>query len=246
MILPNQVIDECGSTNDLARELAENGAPHGAWISARRQTSGRGRLGRKWEPIEGNLFLSIIARPKTDPSLWSWIPLATALGITECLRDFNPALDVRIKWPNDLWIDRKKLGGILCEAVGARSDSFIVIGIGLNCVDSPEGLDQPTTSLTREGRARVDADEIRQPLIASVLEALETLGREGSAAILARYRGLSALSQGTEIEWKPLGTDQELRGIVEDVGTHGELLVRDPSGGKLRLFAEDVKVRLRS
>ena len=137
-MIANQVIESCESTNDLARELGEAGYPHGTWISARQQSRGRGRLGRQWQSIEGNLFLSIIVRPEMR-ELWTWVPMATAIAIAEALRSLFPELPVQVKWPNDLWVHGKKLGGILCEAVGGRADSFIVIGIGLNCAVAPEG-----------------------------------------------------------------------------------------------------------
>src|SRR5271154_5529206 len=113
----NSVIERCDSTNDLARQLGESGCPHGSWISARVQEKGRGRLGREWQSMEGNLFLSIIVRPEKR-SLWTWVPMASAIGAAETLSELYPKLQVRVKWPNDLWADRKKLGGILCEAVG--------------------------------------------------------------------------------------------------------------------------------
>lgn len=244
-VVPNTVIDECESTNDLAKKLAEAGAPHGTWISTRRQTAGRGRLGRKWETVEGNLFLSIIARMAPSES-WSWVPMATAIAIAETLREFNPKLDVKIKWPNDLWIEGAKLGGILCEATGTKSDSFIVIGIGLNCVQAPQGLDQKTISLTeflsrRGARIEVTADEIRQPLISSILEIMNDLQSRGSAALLERYNAQAALVSGTAIEWVSDGKTHV--GIVDGVGPSGELLVRE-NGASVKLYAEDVKVRL--
>ncbi len=240
----NSVIDECESTNDLAKKLAEAGAPHGSWISVRRQGMGRGRLGRKWESIEGNLFLSLIARIAPSES-WSWVPMATAVAVAECLREFNPKLEVQIKWPNDLWLGGSKLGGILCEATGTRSDSFIVIGLGLNCVRAPGGLDQATTSLTeflssKSSRVEVTADEIRMPLVSAILETLSELQSKGSGALLERYNRHAALKQGTSIEWITDG--QFHTGIVEGVGISGELLVRE-NGVLAKLYAEDVKVR---
>jgi BirA family biotin operon repressor/biotin-[acetyl-CoA-carboxylase] ligase len=242
--VPNSVIDECESTNDLAKKLAEAGAPHGTWISTRRQLAGRGRLGRKWETIEGNLFLSIIARMAPSES-WSWVPMATAIAIAETLREFNPKLDVKIKWPNDLWIEGAKLGGILCEATGTKSDSFIVIGIGLNCVRAPEGLDQKTTSLTeylstRGPRVEVTADDIRMPLISSVLGIMGDLQSQGPSALLQRYNAHAALASGTAIEWTADGRTHA--GVVNGVGPSGELLVHE-NGVAQKLYAEDVKVR---
>src|SRR5262249_43806523 len=157
------------------------------------QESGRGRLGRKWESDEGNLFLSIVARLEPSAS-WSWVPMATAVAIAECLAEFNPRLDLRIKWPNDLWLGGAKLGGILCEASGGASNSFIVIGVGLNCAQSPQGLDQKTTFLSEF--VTVSADEIRMPLVTSILGVLSDLKTQGSQALIARYERRAVLRVG--------------------------------------------------
>jgi BirA family biotin operon repressor/biotin-[acetyl-CoA-carboxylase] ligase len=243
--VPNSVIDECESTNDLVRRLAESGAPQGTWISARRQVGGRGRLGRKWEGIEGNLFLSMVARV-SPMERWSWVPMATAIAVAECLAEFNPKLDVQIKWPNDLWLDGAKLGGILCEASGGAAHSYIVIGLGLNCTRAPEGLDQAATSLTeflsRNGaRVEVTADEIRMPLVSAITSILGDLQTQGPESLLARYNCRSVLKPGSVIEWHSEGKTNQ--GTVEGVGPAGELQIRDSNGKSVKLYAEDVKVR---
>jgi len=232
MIAANTVLDECESTNDLARKLGESGAPHGTWISARRQTAGRGRLGRQWTSSEGNLFLSLIVRFE-DKSKWTWVPLAAAVGVAQAFAKLN----VRIKWPNDLWVDGKKLGGILCEGVGTSQGSFIIIGLGMNCAHAPEGLDQLTTSLSLAAAQSITADDIRENTIHAVLDAVELLLREGPAALSTRYAKFAALGPGTAIQW-----NQET-GTVVGLGPSGELRVKSLNGEERSIFAEDVKVR---
>jgi BirA family transcriptional regulator, biotin operon repressor / biotin---[acetyl-CoA-carboxylase] ligase len=235
----NRVLDSCGSTNDLARALGEAGYPHGTWVSARRQLGGRGRLGRKWESLGGNLFLSLVVRAEPQ-SLWTWIPLASAIGIARALRDpaaLGKEIPVEVKWPNDLWLEKRKLGGILCEAVGTRSDSFIIVGIGLNCADHPEGIDQPATSLSRwsGAGAAVDADDIRLPVVAAVAGAVEQLTELGPAPIARDYEKWAALPPGSAIEWAGGNA-----GSILGLGSSGELRVRHGDGRELSLFAEDV------
>lgn len=232
----NQVIERCASTNDLAKALGDSGYPHGTWISARVQEGGRGRLGRKWESREGNLFLSMICRIE-DRSLWTWVPLATAVGAA---RAVEKLAEVRIKWPNDLWVHGAKLGGVLCEAVGNSNGTFIVAGIGLNCADSPKGIDQPATSLTESAGGRsVSADEVRQSVISGVLESWRALHEAGPEWVAREYESMAALEPGTEISW-----DQS-SGTVLGLGALGELRVRLPSGEVRSLYAEDVKIRVR-
>jgi BirA family biotin operon repressor/biotin-[acetyl-CoA-carboxylase] ligase len=232
----NEVIESCQSTNDLARAMGETGAPHGSWISARVQTSGRGRLGRKWESQEGNLFLSMIARIE-DRGLFTWIPLVTAMGIAETLR--KEGFPVEIKWPNDLWIARKKLGGILCEAIGNSRESFVVIGMGLNCAFAPEGLDQETVSLSIAAEELVTADDVRLKIVDGVKSALSDLISLGTAHFRERYRMLAAFKPGTPIEWGESG-----KGVVHDLGSLGELIVLNAQNELIKLYAEDVKIRI--
>jgi BirA family transcriptional regulator, biotin operon repressor / biotin---[acetyl-CoA-carboxylase] ligase len=231
----NQVIESCESTNDLARELGEAGFPHGTWVSARSQTRGRGRLGRQWQSMEGNLFLSIVVRPKHREN-WTWVPMATAIAIAEAIRELYPELSVQVKWPNDLWIDRKKLGGILCEAVGPQKESFIIVGIGLNCAVAPEGLDQPTISLSARLERKVVADDVRLVVIRHVLKWTQL----DPARIFASYEHLAALKPGTSIQW----AEGQESGTVIGLGGAGELVVENAKGVVVPLFAEDVKVRL--
>lgn len=233
-LVANQVIERCGSTNDLARQLGEAGYPHGTWISAREQEKGRGRLGRQWQSLQGNLFLSLVARPERR-DLWTWVPMATAIAIAEAANEKFPGLGIRVKWPNDLWIEKKKLGGILCEAVGGRDDSFIVIGIGINCAVAPEGLDQATTSLSQEISGRVVADDVRTEIIGSVLKWMSL----DPSRLAAEYNRLAALPEGTSIQW----ADGTKSGVIEGLGPAGELRVLVAAGERISLYAEDVKIR---
>jgi biotin-[acetyl-CoA-carboxylase] ligase BirA-like protein len=232
----NQVLDQCASTNDIAKELAENDFPHGTWISTRTQNAGRGRLGRRWESIEGNLFLSLVARIPNQ-SLWSWVPLATAIGIAQCLRQNYTELEVQVKWPNDLYLKGAKLGGILCESAGSGARSFIVIGIGLNCVHAPEGLDQKVIDLTAaRGGTYTPANLIRDEIRESILEQLDILVTHGSATIAELYRRWAFYPPGTQVKW---GSPPQT-GTVQDLGTFAELKVMMEAGNVVPIFAEDV------
>ncbi len=249
-LLSNQVLDRCGSTNDLARKLGEQGAPHGSWISARIQESGRGRLGREWQSLQGNLFISIVVRIEAK-SRWTWVPLASAVGVMRCLREIavSEAPHLRIKWPNDLWVMRggvgHKLGGVLCEAVGNLDGSFLIVGLGLNCAHAPQGIDQPAASLSEIFKREVTADEIRLRVVESVLGAIDELSLpDGTSAIARDYERQAAFPVGTQIEWQP-GSGASVVGKVVSLGASSELKVIGENGDLISLFAEDVKVRSR-
>jgi BirA family transcriptional regulator, biotin operon repressor / biotin---[acetyl-CoA-carboxylase] ligase len=228
-LISGTVVDEAVSTNDLARVMAEAGAGHGSWISARMQTGGRGRQGNHWISQPGNLYFSYVARVE-DRSLWTWIPLAAGVAAARSAERLGgPAL--RIKWPNDLWLAREdaKAGGILCEAVGTSSGAFVIVGIGLNCAHAPEGMDPPAASLG------ISVEELR-PLLARELTS-ELADLKGTRA---RYESKQAFPPGTRIT-----AGNELQAVVLGLGPAGELRVRDESTGKERnLVAEDVR-RLR-
>lgn len=126
------------STNDIAKALERSGAPHGATIWAHAQTKGRGRLDRNWVTHEGSLCFSIILRPHLSISRAHLLLMAINAGILKYFEEAN--IFLQIKWPNDIWRNGKKLGGILIEM--QRVDSHIrsaVVGIGLNLFPPPNG-----------------------------------------------------------------------------------------------------------
>lgn len=130
------LLDEVGSTNDEALALGRCGAAHGTAVAARSQTAGRGRRGHAWASPPGNLYLSIVLRPRVSPTRLAGLAGACGLG---ALHVSNEAL---LKWPNDLYARGRKLAGVLVEA--ARDDSgepFAVCGVGVNVARAPRGLD---------------------------------------------------------------------------------------------------------
>jgi BirA family biotin operon repressor/biotin-[acetyl-CoA-carboxylase] ligase len=129
-IVYHETID---STNTLAMKLAEDGSPHGTVVIADTQMKGKGRLGRTWvSPPKSNIYMSIIIRPDIEPKDATLLTIMAAIACADAIKD-KTGLDVKIKWPNDLMVSEKKLGGILAEI---KSDPdriiFAVIGIGIN------------------------------------------------------------------------------------------------------------------
>ena len=129
------ILDEVGSTNDEALSAGRAGAPHGWAVAARAQTAGRGRRGHAWESPRGNLYLSVVLRPQVEPSRLPGLAAACGLGVADVLRS------ARLKWPNDLLAEGRKLAGILVEV--ARDDAgapFAVCGLGVNVERAPHDL----------------------------------------------------------------------------------------------------------
>jgi BirA family biotin operon repressor/biotin-[acetyl-CoA-carboxylase] ligase len=235
----NRTVERCESTNDLARALGEAGWPSGTWVSAREQDKGRGRLGRSWISEPGNLFLSVVLRlPKMER--WTWVPLAVATAAARAIESRVPGVAVRIKWPNDLWIGRAKLGGIICEGVGNRESSFLIAGLGINCVSSPEGIDQDTASLSAAAGHAITADTTRDAVVEAIRAAAQRLNETGDEAVAETrrfYAERAVFAPGTRVQW---GEGES--GKVLGLGAAGELEVMLPDGETRKLFAEDVKV----
>jgi BirA family biotin operon repressor/biotin-[acetyl-CoA-carboxylase] ligase len=149
------------STNDIARELAETGAPEGTTVTATRQTAGRGRRGNTWESSEGNVFLSMVLRPDGPPQAAAQISFVMAVAVQELVTARLPGVPVQLKWPNDVLCGGKKVSGILLEA-GPASDrgiDWLVAGLGINVAHKPKSRND-ATSLHDEGDFDASADSV--------------------------------------------------------------------------------------
>lgn len=162
--------DSVGSTNDVARRLAEEeDAPAGTVVLAREQTEGRGREGRRWHsPRDAGVYLSMVFRPAAVPNP-ELLPLLAGLGIVRELERAVPDLSPDLKWPNDLMVGGRKLGGVLSEAVwGDRGIRFLVVGTGLNVRPLADDVDEAL----REGATSVDTEVDREVPLVEVADAV--------------------------------------------------------------------------
>jgi BirA family biotin operon repressor/biotin-[acetyl-CoA-carboxylase] ligase len=226
-------LEVTGSTNDHARLLAIAGAPAGTVVVAEEQRAGRGRHGRFWSAPRGRaLTLSLLLRP--EPDLLALLPLAAAVAVCEASEAVAP-VRCRIKWPNDVLLDRRKLAGILIES--RPQERWAVVGIGLN-VDTPEdelGLElrETATSLRIATGGEVDRDDALDALI-------ERLGIWLAAPperVLAAYRERDALA-GEEISWT--AGERPLRGTAAGIDEDGNLIVFTADGERATLDAGEV------
>jgi BirA family biotin operon repressor/biotin-[acetyl-CoA-carboxylase] ligase len=198
-----------GSTNERARALAQRGAPHGTLVSAREQSAGRGRQGRTWTAPPGRALLcSIVLR---DPP--RLLPLAAGVAVAEAVGD-----SARVKWPNDVLLDGRKVAGILVE--GRPQEAWAVAGIGLNVAvresDFPPDLRERAGTL---GLAPADVE----PLLARLLAALERWIAADPDTVLDALRGRDALL-GRPVRWA--GGSGDAAGVDGD----GRLVVATASG----------------
>jgi BirA family biotin operon repressor/biotin-[acetyl-CoA-carboxylase] ligase len=217
------------STNERAKELARSGAPHGTLVTADEQTAGRGRSGRTWSARPGSgILMSVLVRGLEERH--AMLPLATAVAACEACEALA-GVECAIKWPNDVWIERRKLAGILIE--GRPQEGWAVIGLGLNVSTAqdevPEELRETATSLAAAAAAPPPPlDE----LLERICERLAELIDAPAAEVLHAWRARDAL-EGTEIAWD--GGSGTARGIDDD----GSLLV-DTADGRVALAAGEV------
>jgi len=148
--IPLETVDEIGSTSQALKARAAHPGPEAALL-ARRQSGGRGRLGRPWQTVDGNLHLSVLLRPQNLrwPGHWS---ILAAVALADTVRSYLPAGALRMKWPNDLLLDGGKLAGILLEA-GVATGPWLVIGFGVNLAGAPSGLGRPVACLASSAPA---------------------------------------------------------------------------------------------
>ena len=222
---------QTASTNDDARALAASGAPHGTAVVADRQTSGRGRAGRTFASPEGGLYLSVVLRPTAPPHHWAVLPLLAGAAAASTLRERG--FPVETKWPNDLLMCGRKLGGILVESRMAP-DPYAIVGVGANVRTSPPDVPY-TTCLAEHGVApdvRALAEDVRLAIVARVAR----LDVDGPRGVLSEVRALCG-TLGRRIVW------EKGDGVAVDVAEDGALLV-DMGGAVVRVVAGDVRLKV--
>jgi BirA family biotin operon repressor/biotin-[acetyl-CoA-carboxylase] ligase len=212
---------EVDSTNDEARRRAEAGEVGPLWIMAERQTAGRGRRGRAWQTLDGNLAATLLVRPKAAPP--AQLSFAAALAVAEMVSAYAPQVAVTVKWPNDVLAEGKKIAGILLEA-GA---GWLAVGVGVNLAHFPDGTEFPATSLAALG-VTPPTPEAALALLAARFAHWQALWEnEGfeplRAAWLARAGGL-----GLPIRARL--PQEEAHGAFEGIDGTGALLLRQPGG----------------
>ncbi|PQZ82730.1 MULTISPECIES: biotin--[acetyl-CoA-carboxylase] ligase [unclassified Brevundimonas] len=148
MAAPVLILDETDSTNAEARRRAEAGEVGPLWITARRQSAGRGRRGRKWESEGGNLFSSLLLLTRKSPAEAAQLTFAASLAVADLLDRYVPPALVRIKWPNDVLLDGRKTSGILIESGPAPTGGlWLAVGIGVNLSQTPGDTERPATCI---------------------------------------------------------------------------------------------------
>ncbi len=241
---PRYVYGSLDSTNEEAKRLAAQGAPHGTVVTADMQTAGKGRRGRSWvSPPGTNIYFTLIVRPEFTPEKASMLTLVAAHALTRGIAR-ETGLEPGIKWPNDLVIDGKKVCGILTEmSVEQGVIRHVVIGAGINVREQsfPAELADRAVSLDAACGARVDRERLLDAVLEAFKEDYEEFCRTGSLASIRDSYDRLLVNRDREVcVLEPGG---EYRGISRGITDTGELRVELPDGRIRLVFAGEVSVR---
>ena len=248
-----QFYDATDSTNLRARAEAESGAPHGTLVVADQQTAGRGRWGRSWEsPAGANIYFTLVLRPDLAPDKASMLTLTMAHSVSRAIAR-ETGLDCKIKWPNDIVVNGKKVCGILTEmGFGKDGGYHVVVGVGINVrsqhfapelADKATSLEEEAGSL--EGEAGSETQISRSRLLAGIMsifeEDYETLMVcQDLTGIWDSYNHMLINRNAKVRVLDPKGEyDAKARGITKT----GELLVETADGTVVQVYAGEVSVR---
>ena len=235
---------ETDSTNVRARKLGENGAAHGTLVVAEQQTAGRGRRGRGWEsPAGSSIYMSLLLRPEFLPNKAPMLTIVMAYSVATALRE-QTGLDFRIKWPNDIVLNGKKVVGILTEmSTEIEYINHVVIGVGINVNTEafPEEICATATSIRRDSGKTWR----RAELIAAILRQFEVqyerfVKEEDLAYLREAY---DAILVNCNREVRILGEKDGYRAVALGIDDQGELLVRKEDGTVTSVYAGEVSVR---
>lgn len=228
--------DSLPSTNDVARREAEAGVTEGLVIVADQQTAGRGRLGRAWASPPGGLWCSVVLRPRVSATQAPLIGFAASLATAAAIQEITD-LPARLKWPNDVLVEGRKVSGVLLEA----GPAWLVAGIGVNVNVAPEALPArpryPATSLAAVLGRQVERGRLLRALLRAFDRDYAELHERGGAPILSRWRALSdTLGRPVQVA---TGT-ATVEGLAEEVDGAGALIIRTRDGATRRIVAGDV------
>lgn len=221
---------EIASTNDLAKELISKGTPEGTVVVADCQTRGKGRQGRAWASInQGGVYLSTLLYPPNPVDTSPWLTLIAAIAAADALA---PWCAPDLKWPNDLLVNDRKIGGILCEYIpDCRPSPAVIVGIGLNLHQQPEDFPDEIKALATSVAHEADSEPSRTEIIHKLIEALDREYEEflqtGPQQVVLRWSGRSRMF-GKQVSLRQGNTT--FTGTAKRLDRRGHLVIETPEG----------------
>jgi BirA family biotin operon repressor/biotin-[acetyl-CoA-carboxylase] ligase len=232
-------LKEVDSTNNRAKQIALE-EKEGAVVISEKQTSGRGRRGRKWESPEGGIAISFILKPNVSPERAPQMTLISSLALVETLNKIHNGLNAKIKWPNDILISGKKISGILTElSADMEKINYVVVGVGVNLNSTVENLPENATSLKIETKEQVSIKQF----LKSFFDHYDKLYLEylngGIDQIIERWKKNSD-TIGKKV--KIIGINETYEGLAKDIDENGALILKT-NEKEIKVYSGDVSLR---
>jgi BirA family biotin operon repressor/biotin-[acetyl-CoA-carboxylase] ligase len=237
-------VDEVESTNTWAHSLVMEGAAEGTLVIAEHQTSGRGRMGRKWHSPKGKgLWMSLVLKPRIPLQYAPQLTLLVAVALCRSIRKLT-AVNVGIKWPNDLLVDGKKISGILLESSADEEKlQHVIAGVGISVNldpdDFPEEIRDVASSLSIQAHRKIDRAELLCHFLVELESLYELYHEQGFAPIKLLWEALN-VSIGCMVR-QQTAKDGLIEGIAEGIDDHGALEVRLADGTSARWYSSNVE-----
>ncbi|MEZ5690341.1 MAG: biotin--[acetyl-CoA-carboxylase] ligase [Rickettsiales bacterium] len=232
--------DSLDSTNEEAKRMARSGGSHGAVIWAKSQDGGKGRMGRSWVSDDGNLFVSILLRPQKDIKELSQLSFVASVAICDAISPMLAGDNIlQTKWPNDILLNGKKLGGILLESfmTEGNSKNWVVVGLGVNIDSYPSKTDFPATCLKDAGVELVSAKIILSRFIHHFIERYDEWESKGFTSIRASWLKNVWNLKKNMVACLP---NEQLEGVFDGVDKDGSLIMVLGGGKKRSILAADI------
>lgn len=232
--------DELDSTSEEARRIAIKGGAHGAVVWAKRQTDGRGRMDRNWESREGNLFASILLSPGCDIAVASQLSFVAAIAAREAIVPILPEeCSVQLKWPNDVLIDGRKVGGILLEAFTppGQQKLWVVVGIGINVDSYPQDTLFPATCIRECGVDLISAKIVLSRLVHHFSQRYNQWQQRGFGVIRREWQSKAWMLKSKVRIALP---HEEILGTFEGLDENGSLILKVGPGKRQVIPAGDL------
>jgi BirA family transcriptional regulator, biotin operon repressor / biotin---[acetyl-CoA-carboxylase] ligase len=225
------------STNLEARRIIECGEQGPLWILSDEQTAGRGRLGRSWQSVPGNLYSTFLFKPVCAPQYLPQLGFVTALAVAEAIDVLLGQMVVQLKWPNDCLVQGAKIAGILCEVLDHH---HVAIGCGINVASAPSGLAYPAATVADVLGKTVPVQSVFEAYAQS-LRAQLTLWQNGeNFSAIAELWGARAIGIGELVSIKQDGGD--IVGKMLGIDNTGALVLEQSDGSKSRILAGDLHI----
>lgn len=237
------VLDTVDSTNNFAKAKALEGKKSGFVCISREQTLGKGRLGRSWQnKKDESIALSVLLRPQVSPAEVGAVTPLAGLATANAIKSVT-GTDAKIKWPNDIIFNNKKICGILTE-MSCEFDKvdFIVIGIGINCLNRefPEDIGKKASSLYLITKEELDQNALAAEVMNELEKVLLPNGYRFSENTLSQYKSKCA-TLGRRIKY--IRNNREQTGVAEDINSLGELIVKKDGGEKEIVYSGEVTIQ---